>query len=192
MSSKNSVDSFMVLRAASIAAVVFNRSYGWRNAWSLGLSGGMTFLLMMTGYNLARFGLKDASPANVRRALVLLARGLVVPSILTVLASAPFVGIDWRELLLISNWWPNVGNAPFPVEYTSMAWQMMLLFWLVSWLPIFRSFLAHPLLGSLILWAIGVMLRYEFPRPDLLHRLPWLYLWDFSLGLILYFALELE
>jgi hypothetical protein len=73
-----------------------------------------------------------------------------------------------------------------------MLWQMCLMLWLLTWLPGFRRFWSRPLLASFAVFAVGVVLAREFPRPDLVNRLPWLYLWDFSLGLIVFFALKLK
>jgi hypothetical protein len=186
--SKTSMETSIVLRAAAIAAVVFNHAHGPFPVGSFGLSGGMTFLLMMTGYNFARFGFTEAEPPQVRRSLVKLALGIVIPAVFFLIISIPLVGWDWRELLLISNWYPNVGTALFPVEYVALVWQLCLMLWLATWLPGFPITLRYPLITAIVLFCLGVIFRHEFPRYDLIQRLPWLYLWDFSLGMMLFFA----
>jgi hypothetical protein len=113
MSSRTHVEMSVFLRAFAIAFVVFNHSYG-KLSGSFGLSGGMIFLMMMTGYNFARFGLNGGEPAVVRRSLVALGSAIVIPSVVMVLLSWPIQGIDWRDLILITNWSRISGRRSSP------------------------------------------------------------------------------
>jgi Acyltransferase family. len=186
----------VALRGLAIASIVIHHAYGNHSkgwiAVTLGLSGGMAFLLLLTGFNFARFSLEGGRPDVVREALWSFAKAMIIPSVAMVLVWGPFVGIDWRDLLLITNWYPHPGTAMFPVEFSGMIVQMCLMFWLLTWIPGFDRFWKRPLLASFLLFATGVLLVRYFPRPDLVNRLPWLYLWDFSLGLLVFFTLRVE
>ena len=190
----NSLSMPVALRGVAIASVVLHHAYGnHAHGWiaeNLGFYGGMDFLLMLTGYNFARFSLDGAPPPAVRRGLWSLARTMILFSVAMLLLWAPFKGIEKRELLLIANWFPNPGKAMFPIEFAGMLIQICLIFWLMSWLPGFAETWKRPLMTSSVLFAIGVALVTLFPRPDLHNRLPWLYLWAFSLGIMVYFGMR--
>ncbi|WP_076072112.1 acyltransferase family protein [Sphingomonas montana] len=190
-----SVDTDVVLRAIAIALVAWNHAIP-SGTKSLGLpdfAGGMTLLMMMSGYSFARFVLTDATPVEVRHGLMLFAKRILLPSLAAVLFFMLIKRkVSLTELLFVSNWFTTYRIAIFPVWYVQVILQMMvLLLGLFAIPPFARWFVAQPLRGSLVVFAAALATRMILPvfidTKPLLHHLPHLYLWNFTLGWLVYF-----
>src|SRR5688572_21317875 len=98
-----SIPTDVLLRALAISGIVFNHAHRGRDDFfPLGLAGGMTFLLTLAGMNLARFGVKGATPDSLRRAVGRLALALFVPALIAVLASLAIRRtFSWTEVLFV-------------------------------------------------------------------------------------------
>ncbi|EZP69672.1 hypothetical protein BV96_03970 [Sphingomonas paucimobilis] len=189
------VDTDVLLRAIAISLVVWNHAIpsGSSSVGVPDLAGGMTLLMMMSGYSFARFALVDAEPAEVRRGLISFGLRILVPSIVAVIL---FMAIKRRfsltELLFISNWFTTYRIVIFPVWYVQVMVQMMLLLLAVFAIPpVARWFTGDPLQGSVTIFLTALVMRIILPlyidtRP-LMHHLPHLYLWNFALGWVVYF-----
>jgi hypothetical protein len=187
--SSRKIETTEVLRAIAISLVVFNHAH-FRQVGPIGFSGGMAVLLLLSGGNFARFSLLPGAPARAREGALQLARMLAFPTLLIVLLSWPFRGLDPTELFLISNWYEDRGSAAVAVEYSAMVVQMMLAMWAIFWTPIGDSILKRPLIGLLVIYAVSIVSLMFYQRPELLNRLPWQYLWDFALGGILFLVVQ--
>jgi len=184
------VDSDVLLRALAICSVVWNHA----NPLALGaFGGGMTFLMMLSGFSFARFSLRHATAAQVRASLARLALRIGLPSLLLVtLYFVTLQRFDWKELLFISNWWTLDRIALFPTWYPQVMLQMFLLLGLLFLAPGADRWLRRPAALSLALFGGGLAMRLVLPllawdTAPLNHNLPHLYLWNFTLGWLVYF-----
>lgn len=193
MSATTAVDSDVFMRAVAICSVVWNHA----NPLALGaFGGGMTFLMMLSGFSFARFSLRGLTAPEVRASLVRLGLRIGVPSFLLVLAF--FLALrrfDWRELLFVSNWWTIDRISIFPTWYPQVMLQMFALLYVLFLLPAASRWLKRPLAFSLIIFASGLAMRIILPlavwdTAYLHHNLPHLYLWNFTLGWVVYFLVR--
>jgi hypothetical protein len=187
------VDSDIVLRACAISAVVWNHAdLGSRGT----LGGGMTVLMMLSGFMFARFSLADHSAVKVRQSLVSLGLHILLPSLgFVVFYAFALRQFDPLELLFISNWWTTKRVALFPTWYPQVMVQMFILLYLLFLTPLGRLAERRPLHFSLGVFLVGVAVRFAFPiwvwdSEPLVHHLPHLFLWNFSLGWVVYFLAE--
>ena len=190
----------VVLRALAIASVTFNHAHMTKG---FGLAGGMTFLLMLSGLNFARFAVKDAEPEQLRRSIVEFARRMFVPSMLLLLFSfAAYRQFNLSELLFVRNWFDMGRVAIFYAWYPQMLLQLLAGLYLLTLIPfVGRALRDHPTRSLLILFGVGLLLRAAAPwiweppfwgMPEVnpirvFPRLPHLALWNFALGGVIYF-----
>lgn len=190
-----SIDTDVLLRALAICLIALNHAIpqGTRSYGIPGVAGGMTLLLMMSGFSFARFVLEDATPADIRKGLFSFGMRIFVPSLIAVIF---FMAIKQRvsiaELLFVRNWIDPHRIAIFPVWYVQVIVQIVLLllvFFAVA--PLANWFVRDPLRGALVLWLVALATRMILPifvdTKPLLHHLPHLYLWNFTLGWIVFF-----
>lgn len=182
----------VALRAMAMVAIVYHHAH-LLDAGPFGLAGGMTFLMMLSGLNFARFAVKDATADGVRQSILELARQVWVPSLLLVLLSFAVYGkFDLLELLFVRNWRDTKHIAAFYDWYPQVLLQLLAVFYLMFSVPaLSRGILRHPARAMLALFAIGLALRVLAPlvwdTAYLRHRLPHTFLWNFVLGGVVYF-----
>lgn len=189
-----SIDTDVLLRALAIAMVALNHAMP-HGGDETGVAGGMTVLLMLSGYSFARFVMAEATPHDLRRGMWLFTLRIFVPSFIAVL----FFFLVQREfnlteLLFIRNWFNPERISIFPVWYPQVIVQMGLMLLGFFALPgVATGFLRRPLLGSALVWLAGLLIRMILPRyvdtAPLLHHLPHLFLWNFALGWVVFFLL---
>jgi len=188
------IDGEILLRALAIGAVVLNHSQTGLLPDGWGYGGGMTFLLMLTGFNVAKFSIRNGSADGLRSSLVRFAVNLFLPSLAMVLISSVlFSQFRTREFLFISNWFTWVRPRVFHLWYPEVVIQMMLGLWLAFRIPgVARTIIDHPLWTSLGLFLAAVWVRSEFAHvwnaDAVKGRLPHLWLWVFFLGWVVFFA----
>ncbi len=182
----------VVLRGLAMFAIVYHHAH-LLDAGPFGLAGGMTFLMMLSGVNFARFAVKDGTAESVRRAIVDFARDMWVPSVLLVLLSfAAYGKFDLLELLFVRNWRDTRHIAVFYDWYPQVLLQILAVFYLMFSVPaVARGIMRSPARAMLLLFAIGLALRIFAPMvwdtAYLRHRLPHTFLWNFALGGVVYF-----
>lgn len=190
-----SIDTDVLLRALAISSVTLNHALPHAGGRS-GVAGGMTALLMLSGYSFARFIMAGASARDMQRGLASFTLRIFVPSFIAVLFFfAVQREISLTELLFIRNWFDPDRIAIFPVWYPQVIVQMGLGLMALFAIPgLAAAFLRNPLAASAILWAGAVAVRMILPlyidTKPLLHHLPHLYLWNFVLGWLVFFLLS--
>ncbi|CAN5200180.1 hypothetical protein BH11PSE2_BH11PSE2_09800 [soil metagenome] len=191
--SNQRISAEVFLRAIAVSLVVFNHSHP---VTPIKLSGGLTMLLMLSGYAFARFALQTPDPARVRKSILGFAWKLFLPSMAIVLLSfAAKREFDWRELLFISNWFGEKHIAMFFVWYPQVILQILAVLFVFFAIPgLGSTFLKRPLTGSLVA-LVGTMALKQVcdPHFDVAiynGRLPILQGWNFILGMALFFALK--
>jgi len=185
----------ILLRALAIISVTYNHAHPY-STFVLGWGGGMTFLMMLSGYNFARFGMREGTPEKARDYLFRLGWGIVVPSLIAVVFFFLLLQkFNLAELLFYRNWLTPERVAKFPTWYPQVILQMFAgLFLLFSIPSVARAILRRPLAWSLGVFAFALAVRALSPlvwdTVPLEHHLPHLYLWNFCLGWLVYFALK--
>lgn len=184
-----------MLRALAISSVVWNHANPSANGT---FGGGMTFLMMLSGFTFARFSLRGATPATVRQALLRLGWRIALPSLaLVILSFVLLQSFELKELLLVSNWWTRSRIALFPLWYPEVMVQMFAMLYLFFLTPAARIALRHPLAFSLVAFGIAIAMRrllpdYVWDTTHLQHDLPQLFLWNFALGWVVFFLITKE
>jgi hypothetical protein len=182
----------VLLRALAIAAITYHHAH-LLDTGPFGLAGGMTFLMMLSGVNFARFAVRGADPERVRHSIAGFATQVFVPSMgLVLLSFAAYGEFSWLELLFVRNWYDTKHIAAFYNWYPQLLLQLLaLLYGLFSIPRLARAMLAHPARSMLLLFAAGLALRWAAPfvwdTSYLRHRLPHTFLWNFALGAAVYF-----
>lgn len=178
------LETDLALRAVAILAVTWNHA----NPLARGaLGGGMTFLFMLSGYNFARFAILNSNIGRLRRALVMFALRVFVPSMaLVMFFSLLLHDFFWQEFLFISNWWTIERVSIFPTWYPQVLLQILVGLYAAFSVPaIGGSLLRRPLVWSMVLFVVAVLVRLLGPMfwdtSHLRHNLPHLYLWNFVL-----------
>ncbi len=191
------IDTEIILRCLAIAAVVFNHSHMTvAGPGEFGFGGGMAFLMLLSGYNLARFGLHNSSASDFKKSCLNLAARIALPTLAIIILSIPInKGAEPLYFLFISNWWSAKHPAILHIWYPEVIVQLMLFFWLFfSVKPVANLFLKYPLLSTVILFIVAVILRWAMPYiwnpPELKGRLPQIHLWNFVLGMLIFFVLH--
>jgi len=167
-----------IARALAILLVVMN------HAVNLPFGGGMTFLLMLAGYNFAKFSFQKENILIIND-LYKTTLKIVVPCILVIVLNFILFGnIRWQELLMFSNYLDNERVVAFPIWYAQVILQLAVLITI----PIFvfnfsehinkrpRFITLSVLLVALALWL------FTHSNYDSLTHLPYFYLWNFVLG----------
>lgn len=179
------------LRACAITAVVFNHA-----RWDIPFDGGMTFLMMLSGFNFAKFGMNGATVEQGRDSLISLGRKILIPSFFAIVAAFVVTRqFDVTELLFISNWYKRDSIALFPIWYPQVIAQMFLGLWLLFLVPVIGQWIfRQPFVASLGLFSAAVLIRYIDPilweSAKINQGLPHLYLWNFILGMVVFFSLD--
>lgn len=186
-----------MLRALAIAAIVFNHANPVQPAGTLGLGGGLTFLILLSGFNLARYGLEGADAGSFRRSCAMLAWRVAWPTFLVIL-------LDWvvtgqrplpGYLLFYSSWftWHHPENVQ--LWYPQMLLYLLLGFGLLSLLPgLVRRVQARPFQTFLAAYLLAVALRFAADAlidvGETRGRLVPFYAWNFLLGMLAFYALQ--
>jgi peptidoglycan/LPS O-acetylase OafA/YrhL len=192
--SLKAVQMDVLLRALAISHVAYHHAYFLAPPDDgLWLAGGMAFLLMLSGMNLARFSIDRASPDQLRSSIAAYARRVFIPSVLAVLFS--FLvrrQFSWEELLFYQNLiTPSGVISLFPVFYVQVLLQLLVVLYLLVLVPRVAIWvIRYPGRSALALFLVGMLARWLGPAvfgndPPFLE--PHLFLWDFALGLVVYY-----
>ncbi len=187
------VSADILLRALAIIMVTYNHAHPYPD-FAPGWGGGMTLLMMLSGYNFAKFGMQGASPSQGRLALARLGYKIFVPSLIAVIFFFVLLRkFNLEELLFYRNWLTIERIAKFPTWYPQVILQMFAGLLVLFSIPgVARWIFRKPLYASLIIFTLAVMVRMVFPKiwdtAPLHHLLPHLFLWNFTLGWVVYFS----
>lgn len=187
------VSADVLLRALAITLVTYNHAH--HNAdFAMGWAGGMTFLMMLSGYNFAKYGMDGATHEAGRAALVRLGLRILIPSFFAVVGFFLLLQkFDLAELLFYRNWLTPQRISKFPTWYPQVMMQMFAGLVLLFCIPrVGAAFFRWPLRAALLLFGIALAMRIVFPlffdTTSLMHHLPHLLLWNFTLGWVVYFS----
>lgn len=195
--SSMSVETETLLRALAISAIVFNHAHPNQVETGFGLGGGLTFLILLSGFNLARYSFQGASSQAFRQSVMLLAWRVAWPTVLIVL-------LDWvvtgqrpalGYLLFYSNWFTWHHPALLQIWYPQMLIKLLLIFWVIfHFEPLARLVRRKPFQAFLFAFVLAVIVRAVAPEwlapPETRGRLVHFYAWNFLLGMLAYYALQ--
>jgi len=182
----------IVLRAWAICWVVFNHAHVYGPPSTI-YTGGMTVLIMLSGFSFARSALVTGDIVLVRSHLLRLCYILFWPSVVVILMSfVQMQSVRLVELAMISNWISVENVARMQLWYVQVMIQMALALVVVfSFPPVMSAFRSYPAIMSVLALGGAVTLNYYFKQTCdtsyLFHRLPHLLLWNFVLGWSIYF-----
>jgi hypothetical protein len=185
------IDTSDVLKALGISLVLLNHST-WHN-----LQGGVNILLLISGLNFARFSFKKDN-IELAKDVVQLLKKLLIPSLLLIgFYSLVFARFDWKELLLISNFFYPQKIAAFPVWYVEVITQLMLLIIILAFVFNFAKWTRTSPLGfSLIILVLSLLLPVLIDQyinsATLFWKLPHYIAWNFVLGWLLWACVDEE
>lgn len=176
------INGNIIARALAILLVVMN------HAVNLPFGGGMTFLLMLAGYNFAKFSFQKENRLIIKD-LYKTTLKIVLPCMVVIILNfILFDNIRWQELLMFSNYIDNERVVAFPVWYAQVVLQLAILLTLPIAAFNFSYFINQrprfitlcTLFASLALWL------FTHSNYDGLAHLPYFYLWNFVLGWVLW------
>ncbi len=187
------LDMEILYRMLAIIGVVFTHTNAEvRDSLSWRLAGGANLLLLLAGFNIARFQAEKLFKGNMLSVLDPFFRKIVMPYYLILISyqiwSAKF---DGASMLLISNYQGRHGSFLEPYWFIEMIWQTLLIFTLPFALPVFRrTFSRYPYLIGLLLFALALSMRiFEwFGKLGYGDRTPDRLLYIFLAGWCLYFS----
>lgn len=183
------VNKTSFLRALAICLVVANHSL-----W-IDMAGGMNFLLLLSGFNFARFSLEKNTPDILKDFWRLISK-IAIPSLVIILFYS-LINQRFRieEILMFSNflYLNKVSDISLPIWYPQILIQIgIILSLVILTLPKIDTRNRVFLTAGLLVFSLsihGISTRI-YDASHLLERLPTLYLWNFVIGWLLWALLE--
>ncbi|WP_440903467.1 acyltransferase family protein [Catenovulum sp. SX2] len=187
----DNISSQHLARAIAILLIVANHAF--HQHLSIDISGGMLFLLFVSGYYLAQFSV-GKNEVQLRAYLIKFTKKLVVPCFLiSCFYFIWFQNLNFTELFFVHNWVSRQSIPWLPTWYPQMLLQLMVmliaLFYLIkptryiNRTPI--NFAVSALLLSCVLFLLSDYIRsLGWASSD--SRLPFSYLWCLFFGWLVY------
>lgn len=175
-------DSELIARALAIAAIVTNHASNYR------VGGGAEALLMLVGYNWARFQRQRIARNEFWQAVVQVCRNTVLPVyVMTVIVAVAWKWPGWSSLFLVSNFVGRYHSFLEPFWFIEALAQLVVIVAIVlSFRPVRDVAIQRPLAFGMGLLAIGLITRgvgpYLFNHERLSQRTPDMLLYLPALG----------
>lgn len=188
-SNSRAIDGNQFVRAIAITLIVANHS-----SW-LGLGGGVNFLMLLSGFNLATFAFNKNNNGIIHD-MFRLSKKIIIPSLIIIAVSffikQKFV---WQEILLISNFFFPGKVGHMPIWYPQIITQIVIILSLVFILfkpasKLNKSPITTTAVIFLIALAMNLVCRWLWDTWYLYDRLPHLLLWNFTLGWLIWALLK--
>jgi acyl-CoA synthetase (AMP-forming)/AMP-acid ligase II len=181
--------SFFMICIIGLHADAFIYSSNWGAAY---------FLLMLSGYSVARFQVPEIVRSGSVRTLWGTIFAVAIPTFLMdaflELASR---NLEWPSLLLLSNYQFPSSITGYTFYFAEIFIQVMLVAVLMFSVPKVRAaFQSHPLASALAFFvsavAIDMLVEANWDGDYNYHRTPWHYGWCFALGMVIAAAKDLR
>jgi hypothetical protein len=188
-SSPRELDSLYVVRAFAISAVVANHSL------TIPVAGGLNLLFLLSGVSFSQLCFGGHDRSGIFSIAIRFVRPLVIWSvIMCLLWFAAFRRVEWPEILMFSNWITENRVSKFPIWYTQVIIQMMIVIVGIFWaFRLSDGVRALPVGSTLIALALTVSLatvaQAMFNTDALKDKLPHLHAWNFILGWVFWAVL---
>ena len=175
------VDIETFLRATAITLVVFNHATWWE------IAGGMNFLLMLSGYNLARCsfsdGVKKITANYVKTTSRMLLASLVVVIIFFVIEQEFY----WQDIFFVSFVLQSPGAATLHLWFPQAYWQMAVILIMMFYLTGFDYWLKKSAkVTCAVVWIVCLLMVLYYNQAYPWNRIPLFFLWNFVLGWLLW------
>jgi hypothetical protein len=158
-----SLDIDILFRSLAIIAIIFLHAHAAVSQQSKGfhIIGGSTLLLLISGFNIARFQSKKLFEGLSLQIVVRFFHKIIIPYYLVVISYQIWKQqLDWHSLLLISNYYGRFGNFLDPYWFIELLLQIIIIFTSFFTIPIFRKTAEKsPLIVGLVLLFLTVLLR---------------------------------
>lgn len=157
-----SLDIDILFRAFAIIAIIFLHVKAIIHEPPVfHIVGGSTLLLVISGFNMARFQSKKLFEGFFVRIIFRFCRKIILPYYLIIILYQIWKKeIDWHSLLLISNYFGRFGNFLEPFWFIEALLQILIIFTGLFSIPLFRKTMEkYPYWMGLALLLITVLLR---------------------------------
>ena len=168
-----------LVRAIAISFVVANHS-----SW-LSLGGGMNFLLLLAGYNLASFTFSKNNHEIIRDMMRMVLK-IILPTVAIIIVYACYYQqFNWKEITLMSYLLPNEEEQVSKIPYWYCQALLFMCLMLIPFILItnFSKLVKlTPIYSTLSILCITVCINLVSTLEYPWERLPHLFLWNFTLG----------
>lgn len=197
-SRNTTIETDVLLRAVAILAIIFNHT-SQLLVPEKNIVGASLVLLLLTGFNFARFQGNSLFKAKLGRAIAPILGNLLIPYLaINLLYQVWSKHVDFSVLLLVNNFInplaTEVSAEPFPYWFICILVQIIIGFSILSRIKQLRD------TANSSLWLFGIILLVMGAGVNLLSihlwysnesfypRLPYILFWIFALGWCLHFA----
>jgi acyl-coenzyme A synthetase/AMP-(fatty) acid ligase len=180
-------------RTLAIIGVVFTHvNAAVINKLDWQLAGGANLLLLLAGFNTARFQADKLFKGMVAQVVMPFFRKIVLPYYLILIAYQSWRGIfDLPSLLLVGNYYGRLKAFLEPYWFIETIWQVLLVFTALFLVPAYRNIASrYPYLVGLLLFSIALWFREIelWGKIGYAERTPDKLMYIFLAGWCLYFA----
>jgi hypothetical protein len=178
------IDAMVVTRVVGICLVVANHSHLMPQRFG---PGGLNILLFTAGVSMARVAFSADSNQSSRQ-FVTYARTIAVPSVIVALLTAAMLRqFDLLEVLLVSNWFSASRVSLFPIWYSQIVVQTMLVLALVfPVLKLTERIRATPIHTTALVFGLALLTavasKLVWDTTALADKVPQLHLWNLVAG----------
>ncbi len=184
------IETSILLRSVAIVAVVMAHS-----GFSF-ISGGTQLLIILVGYNLARFQSKKIIAGEVWSSIKKFSIKLIIPYLILVISYFYWKSsFSWDRIFMYTNYLPMEGRSPviFPSWFIQVLLQSLVIIGAIfSFEKVREKFRENIWLSSYAILIIFVALRMLFPHlydtNYLYERVPPIYLASLWLGWVIYYS----
>jgi hypothetical protein len=157
------LDVDVFFRAIAIIAIIFIHTYAaaFGKPYRIELVGGSTLLLLISGFNLARFQSKKLFSGLVGQIISRFFCKIILPYYCILIIYLCWKQqLDWYSLFLISNYHGRFGGFLEPYWFLELLLQILVLFTCLFSIPFFRQkAIQYPYQVGLILLSLSLLLR---------------------------------
>ena len=187
MINTSSINGAYFTRAIAISLIVANHS-----TW-LALGGGMNFLMLLAGFNLACFSFSKSNKSIANDMINMLIKIIIPTLVIIIFYCFLYREFQWQEVLMVSFLFPSgqIQISEIPIWYSQVLMQMCIL--LLPFMFIFNfanKVKIAPITTTLVILFVSVFINWLSFSDYPWARLPHLFLWNFTLGWALWALLR--
>ncbi|WP_394202877.1 hypothetical protein [Marinagarivorans algicola] len=150
--------------------------------------GGAYFLMVMVGYNIATFKLNKILTSNSVLPIAIMIVKVMIPCMIYTLLLHIYYGpLRWQDILMVSNFTPNMHPNGFSYWFIEVYIQLQVILLVILSIKPIRKFLLVKTNTACILFtlascAIFLLSEAIWDADHLMRRVPWLMLWLVAFG----------
>ncbi len=150
--------------------------------------GGAYFLMVMVGYNIATFKLNEILVSNSVLPIVIMIIKVIIPCMIYTLLLHLYYGpLRWQDILMVSNFTPNMHPNGFSYWFIEVYIQLQIILLIILSIKPVRKFLLEKIKTACIIFLLTSCAIFFFSEAiwdadHLMRRVPWLMLWLMAFG----------